>query len=67
VNHFLTSLQELSRKTSECGRLQEKSLALAKELAAVKLYAIFYLKVTVTCENQLYCSLKMTLFLCIVR
>jgi hypothetical protein len=47
--------------------LQEKSLALAKELAAVKLYAIFYLKVTVTCENQLYGSLKMTLFLCIVR
>ncbi|OEL26424.1 hypothetical protein BAE44_0012565 [Dichanthelium oligosanthes] len=29
--------EELSRKTSECGRLQEKSLALAKELAALKL------------------------------
>ncbi|CAO2189806.1 unnamed protein product [Urochloa humidicola] len=29
--------EELSRKTSECGRLQEKSLALAKELAAMKL------------------------------
>uniref|UniRef100_J3MQD4 Uncharacterized protein n=1 Tax=Oryza brachyantha TaxID=4533 RepID=J3MQD4_ORYBR len=29
--------QELSSKTSECGRLQEKSLALAKELAALKL------------------------------
>ncbi|KAG0522480.1 hypothetical protein BDA96_07G040800 [Sorghum bicolor] len=31
--------EELSRKTSECGRLQEKSLALAKELAALKLSA----------------------------
>ncbi|KAL6857052.1 hypothetical protein ACP4OV_018434 [Aristida adscensionis] len=30
-------VEELSRKTSECGRLQEKSLALAKELAALKL------------------------------
>ncbi|CAL4996703.1 unnamed protein product [Urochloa decumbens] len=30
-------IEELSRKTSECGRLQEKSLALAKELAALKL------------------------------
>ncbi|CAO2168021.1 unnamed protein product [Urochloa humidicola] len=29
--------EELSRKTSECERLQEKSLALAKELAALKL------------------------------
>uniref|UniRef100_A0A0A9DKZ5 Uncharacterized protein n=1 Tax=Arundo donax TaxID=35708 RepID=A0A0A9DKZ5_ARUDO len=29
--------EELSRKTSECGRLQERSLALAKELAALKL------------------------------
>ncbi|KAF0900408.1 hypothetical protein E2562_031595 [Oryza meyeriana var. granulata] len=29
--------EELSSKTSECGRLQEKSLALAKELAALKL------------------------------
>ncbi|PAN33603.1 hypothetical protein PAHAL_6G032700 [Panicum hallii] len=29
--------EELLRKTSECGRLQEKSLALAKELAALKL------------------------------
>ncbi|KAL6659314.1 hypothetical protein ACP70R_003354 [Stipagrostis hirtigluma subsp. patula] len=29
--------EELARKTSECGRLQEKSLALAKELAALKL------------------------------
>ncbi|XP_062191656.1 uncharacterized protein LOC133895384 [Phragmites australis] len=29
--------EELSRKTSECSRLQERSLALAKELAALKL------------------------------
>ncbi|KAK3121026.1 hypothetical protein QOZ80_8BG0644930 [Eleusine coracana subsp. coracana] len=29
--------EELSRKTAECGRLQQKSLALAKELAALKL------------------------------
>ncbi|KAE8786674.1 hypothetical protein D1007_39494 [Hordeum vulgare] len=29
--------EELSRKTSECVRLQERSLALAKELAALKL------------------------------
>ncbi|GJN12449.1 hypothetical protein PR202_ga30728 [Eleusine coracana subsp. coracana] len=29
--------EELSRKTVECGRLQQKSLALAKELAALKL------------------------------
>lgn len=29
--------EELSRRTSECGRLQERSLALAKELAALKL------------------------------
>ncbi|CAM0911275.1 unnamed protein product [Alopecurus aequalis] len=29
--------EELSRKTSECGRLQERSLALATELAALKL------------------------------
>ncbi|OAY73422.1 hypothetical protein ACMD2_21832 [Ananas comosus] len=30
-------LEELSRKSSECVKLQEKSLALAKELAALKL------------------------------
>ncbi|XP_051201282.1 uncharacterized protein [Lolium perenne] len=29
--------EELSRRTTECGRLQERSLALAKELAALKL------------------------------
>ncbi|KAL5221580.1 hypothetical protein ABZP36_026293 [Zizania latifolia] len=38
VQQILNSkTEELSRKTSECVRLQEKSLALAKELAALKL------------------------------
>uniref|UniRef100_A0A0E0LR89 RING-type domain-containing protein n=1 Tax=Oryza punctata TaxID=4537 RepID=A0A0E0LR89_ORYPU len=38
VQHLLNAkTEELSRKTSECGRLQQKSLALAKELAALKL------------------------------
>jgi hypothetical protein len=38
---LVNSWQELSRRTTECGRLQERSLALAKELAALKLYAYF--------------------------
>uniref|UniRef100_I1QFP2 RING-type domain-containing protein n=1 Tax=Oryza glaberrima TaxID=4538 RepID=I1QFP2_ORYGL len=38
VQHLLNAkTEELSRKTSECGRLQEKGLSLAKELAALKL------------------------------
>lgn len=36
---LIAKKEELLRKTSECGRLQEKSLALAKELAALKLSA----------------------------
>ncbi|KAL5204501.1 hypothetical protein ABZP36_009372 [Zizania latifolia] len=39
VQQILNSkTEELSRKTSKCIRLQEKSLVLAKELAALKLY-----------------------------
>lgn len=38
VQHLLNAkTEELSRKSSECGRLQEKGLSLAKELAALKL------------------------------
>lgn len=38
VGHHLTvANQELSRKSTECTKLQERSLALAKELAALKL------------------------------
>ena len=37
--------------------MQEKSLALAKELAALKLYVFFYLKLkdAITCEKLLCC------------
>jgi len=37
--------------------LQERSLALAKELAALKLYVFFYLKLkdAITCEKLLCC------------